>query len=121
MKLKGFYRDKSPKPFEIDGAIFYLKPLNQSQMVLFTSKATAQSPDIFSVDVKRSFARDHVTGWDGLLYDNDDPVEYTVDNSIELLTDENYDDLFAALFNKSYSLANELEKGKKEDLKQGKQ
>lgn len=120
MKLKRFYRDKSPKPFEIDDAIFYIKPLNQSQLVLFNSKAVSQSPDIFSLDVKRSFARDHVCGWDGLLYDNDEPVEYNSDNAIELLIDDNYDDLFAALFNESYRLANEVEKGKEKDIKTGK-
>ena len=121
MKLKGFYRDKSPKPFEVDGTTFYLKPLNQSQVVLFTSKAATQNPDVFTNDVKRTFARDHVCDWEGLLYDNDEPVEYSTENAVDLLTDESYEDLFVLLFNQSYMMANKVEEGKQEDLKQGKQ
>lgn len=110
MKLKGFYQDRKAQPCELDGVTFYVKPLSKSQLETARAVQGMGSPDFLGPFAKVSFAREHIEGWDGLEYDNDEPVEFTRQNAIELLAKEEYDGLCFALFDFAYTKAVELER-----------
>lgn len=120
MKLQGFYKDKSAKDKIIDNVTFKVKPLNQAQLIRFEGMMRAGASDIFTFDVKRCFARDHVTGWSGLKYEDKSDVEYSVENAVDLLSNEDYDDLFAALFDFSLRLRRDMDSDIQEDVETAK-
>ena len=116
-KIKAFYKDRSAKPIELDGVTFYVKPLSSSQFLRFQINSASGSLDFQTSVIKRSFANDHVEGWEGLLYDDGKEVEFSKENAIELLCDEDYAELFSVLFDKSYVLRQEMILGAEKDSK----
>lgn len=115
MKLKGFYQDRAPQECVLDDAVFYVKPLDSAKLATVTGMQQSFSSSFFSAAEKVAFARDNVTGWDNLFYDNDEPVEFTKQNAIQLLVKDEYDGLAFALFDFAYAKALELSKKTKKD------
>jgi hypothetical protein len=118
LKIKGLSKDRSPKPFEIGDAVFYIKPADQNMRSTFMSKSIANITELFSNDTKRYFAKTHVTGWDGLVVEErGEQVVFDTDTAVKLLTDEQLDDLFYELFIFACQISLDAEKNQSEDAK----
>jgi hypothetical protein len=115
LKIKGLSKDRSPKPFEIGGATFYIRPADQNLRSTFMSKSIAGMTELFSKDTKRYFATRCIDGWDDVPGEDGKPIEYTEANAIDAMTDEENDDVFYELFNFSWKISQDAEKNQSED------
>lgn len=110
MKLKGFFQDRAAQPCEISGATFYVKPLSAQMMARVESVQIRNTSDYLPLDERIKFAKNNIEGWENLFYDNDEEVEFTKENAIDLLTKEEYDDLCFELFEFAYTASLKLKK-----------
>ena len=115
MKIKNLSKDRSAKPKELFGMTFWVKPADQNIRTTFTSRAMRESTELISHDMKRHFAKTHITDWEGVIDEDGKAVEFTVDAAIAIFTDEDNDDAVYELFNFSYRLANEADANQQDD------
>ena len=117
-KLKNGSVNRNAQPVEISGATFYIRPLSGELYTSFSMYIGEYTDMMLSPRDKRSFIKNHITDWQGVVAEedgNDVSVDFSMAEALSLLIDEDADDVITYLYSESLSMRQNLDSSKKKD------